>query len=58
MKTERKKRRAQKQFTQAVNKCFAEKAAITFLAEEESKRKYHRKRMSIFLTPENCAPSP
>jgi hypothetical protein len=30
------KRRVQKQFTQSVNKRFAEKAAITFLAEGES----------------------
>ena len=53
------KRRAQKQFTEVVNKCFAEKAAITFLAEGESKRKYHRKRLAqSFDTPEGCQPPP
>ena len=51
-------RRVQKQFTHSVNKRFAEKA-ITFLAEGESKRKHHQKRMAqSFDTPENCQPPP
>ena len=42
-----------------MNKWFAEKAAITILAEREWKRKYHQKRMAqSFDTPENCQPPP
>ena len=37
--------KVQKEITKAVNEHFAEKAAISMLTENESKRKYHRKRM-------------
>ena len=39
------KAKVQKEITKAVNEHFAEKAAISMLTENESKRKYHRKRM-------------
>lgn len=38
---------AQKELTKSVNSHFAEKAAISMLTECESKRKYHRKRLSV-----------
>ena len=37
--------KVQKEITKAVNEHFAEKAAISMLTENVSKRKYHRKRM-------------
>ena len=45
-KDKREKVKLQKEFTKKVNDLFAEKAAISMLTECESKRKYHRKRMS------------
>ena len=42
----REKIKVQKELTKAVNDHCAEKAAISMLTECESKRKYHRKRMS------------
>ena len=53
------KRELERNFTKQVNKCFAEKAAISLLSEGESKRKYHRKRIAqSFTTPENNQPQP
>ena len=48
------KRAVERAVTKKVNECFAEKAAITLLAEGESKRKYHRKRLAqSFCSPED-----
>lgn len=49
----RERRRVQKEITKKVNEHFADKAAITLLTEGDSKRKYHRKRLSqSFCSPE------
>ncbi len=53
------KRKAQQNFTKAVNEKFAENAAISLLVEGESKRQYHRKRMSqSFTSPQTGMPPP
>ena len=42
-----------RQVTKKINKCFAEKAAITLLTEGEPKRKYQRKRIAqSFCSPD------
>ena len=47
------KRKMHRDITKRVEKCFAEKPAITMLTEGESKRMYHRKRMAqSFCSPE------
>ncbi len=52
------KARIQKQLTKSVNDHFADKAAISMLTEGESKRKYHRKRMSqSFHSPQEQPPA-
>lgn len=49
----REKRNMQKEITKKINKSFAEKAAITMLVENESKKKFHRKRLAqSYQTPE------
>ena len=54
----REKVKLQKEFTKKVNDLFAEKAAISMLTECESKRKYHRKRMSqSFHSPQKQPPA-
>ena len=54
----REKVKLQKEFTKKVNDLFAEKAAISMLTECESKRKYHRKRMSqSFHSPQEQPPA-
>ncbi len=51
------KRKMQRQFTTAVNQKYAENAAVSLLVEGESKRQYHRKRLSqSFTSPESSAP--
>ena len=59
LKEKRKERvKVQKELTKAVNKHFAEKAAISMLTECESKRKYHRKRMAqSFHSPQEQPPA-
>ncbi len=44
------KRKTQRTFTKVVNQRFAENAAISLLVEGESKRQYHRKRISQSFT--------
>ena len=54
----REKVKLKKEFTKKVNDLFAEKAAISMLTECESKRKYHRKRMSqSFHLPQEQPPA-
>jgi hypothetical protein len=53
----KKKNHLKKEFTQMVNVQFAEKATILMLAECESKRKYHRKRLlQSFSSPPTTQP--
>lgn len=53
------KRNIQRELVSKVNESFAENATITLLAEGESKRKYHRKRLAqSFATPEENSPHP
>ena len=56
---EKEKRNIQRELVSKVNESFAKNATITLLAEGESKRKYHRKRLAqSFSTPEENSPHP